>query len=154
MAHTILRRLRYDTETAQQTAELVRRHVFPLPQSERAARRLLAQSGPRTVKKLLRLHRADRLGKLTEPAAGIEAQTRAAETLIESILQKEACFSLRQLAISGSDLMELGIPQGRRIGRILQALLERVIGGGLPNRKDILLATARDFAQETEKNQK
>ena len=154
MAHTILRRLRYDTATVQQTAELVRRHVFPLPQSERAARRLLAQSGPQTVKKLLRLHRADRLGKLTESAAGIEAQTRAAETLIESILQKEACFSLRQLAISGSDLMELGIPQGRRIGRILQALLQRVIGGELPNRKDILLATARDFAQETERNQK
>ena len=147
MAETILKRLRYDTATVREVTELVRGHMLLLPASERAARRLLAQAGPEKTRRLLRLHRADRMGKGTEEKAALEAQVRAAEALVEAVLQKESCFSLRQLALSGGDLIAQGIPQGPEIGEILNDLLQRVIAGELSNEKTTLLEEAVAFAQ-------
>lgn len=147
MAETILKRLRYDAATVREVTELVRGHMLLLPASERAARRLLAQAGPEKTRRLLRLHRADRMGKGTEEKAALEAQVRAAEALVEAVLQKESCFSLRQLALSGGDLIAQGIPQGPEIGEILNDLLQRVIAGELSNEKTTLLEEAVAFAQ-------
>ena len=72
---------------------------------------------------------------------------RAAEALVEAVLQKESCFSLRQLALSGGDLIAQGIPQGPEIGEILNDLLQRVIAGELSNEKTTLLEEAVAFAQ-------
>ena len=53
-------------------------------------------------------------------------------------------FSLRDLKIDGNDLMrELGVPQGREIGRILDALFERVTDEPALNTRDALLALAK-----------
>ena len=57
------------------------------------------------------------------------------------------CFSLRQLALSGGDLIAQGIPQGPEIGEILNDLLQRVIAGELSNEKTTLLEEAVAFAQ-------
>lgn len=147
VAERVLRRLRYDTATIHEVTQLVRGHMLFLPATPRAARRLLAQAGPDRARKLLCLHRADRLGKGTENEALLEAQVRAAQARIEQVLEQENCFSLRQLAVSGRDLIALGIPQGVLIGQTLDALLQRVIAGTLPNEREALLAEAVCFAQ-------
>ena len=51
-------------------------------------------------------------------------------------------FSLKDLAVSGNDLISLGIPKGKKIGEILKKLLDLVIDGEIPNDKDILLSYA------------
>ena len=53
-------------------------------------------------------------------------------------MTEEVCFTLRDLAVDGRDLMALGL-QGRAIGQTLDALLARVAEGELPNEKEILL---------------
>ena len=52
---------------------------------------------------------------------------------------------MKHLAVSGRDLLELGVPQGREIGRILNTLLEQVVDGTLPNEKAALLQAAREI---------
>lgn len=148
MAEIILRRLRYDAATVREVSELVRGHMLVLPSTEKAARRLLAQAGPEGTRRLLCLHRADRMGKGTENTEALEAQICAAQALVQEVLRRESCFSLRQLALSGRELLAQGIPQGPVIGEILHDILRRVISGELPNDKAVLLREAVAFAQK------
>ena len=46
--------------------------------------------------------------------------------------------SLKDLAVNGSDIIALGITDGKRIGEILKKLLEMVIDGEVENHKEKL----------------
>ena len=63
------------------------------------------------------------------------------EAMMDDLLAKDACFSLRQLAVNGRDMAALGL-QDRQIGRTLQALLEAVMDGAVENEREALLAMA------------
>ena len=67
----------------------------------------------------------------------------AAERQTEKVLQQRQCFSLKQLAVNGVDLIALGIPEGRAVGAALQALLTAVMNNELPNEKTALLAKVK-----------
>ena len=54
----------------------------------------------------------------------------------------DACFTLRDLAVDGRDMMALGL-RGRQIGETLDALLTQVAEGELPNEKAVLMAWVR-----------
>ncbi|MDD9267675.1 CCA tRNA nucleotidyltransferase [Paenibacillus sp. GCM10023248] len=59
-------------------------------------------------------------------------------------LSEIACFSLKELAISGKDLAsELGLQPGPWMGVLLQQLLERTALGEIPNERAMLLQAAR-----------
>lgn len=57
---------------------------------------------------------------------------------------REGVFSLSQLEISGSDLLELGCPSGKAVGDLLKQLLEFCMEERLPNQRE-LLKEAADF---------
>ena len=61
------------------------------------------------------------------------------ERIAAEILAEKACFSLRDLAVSGDDLLALGIPKGPEIGKTLAFLLDAVIDGKAENEKTALL---------------
>lgn len=69
--------------------------------------------------------------------------------LMSEILEQEKCFSLKDLAINGKDIISLGVPQGKRIGVILHELLEEVILDTLPNEHDVLLRKAVELIGRT-----
>ncbi|HSE28038.1 MAG TPA: hypothetical protein VLA95_07380, partial [Gemmatimonadales bacterium] len=50
------------------------------------------------------------------------------------------------LAVSGADLAEAGIPPGPAVGRVLEALLGLVLEDPGLNRRDVLLARARELS--------
>lgn len=58
---------------------------------------------------------------------------------ISRIEQEGAVYSVKQLDIAGSDLLELGIEPGPEIGRILQHLLIEVIEGRIVNKRSALI---------------
>lgn len=64
---------------------------------------------------------------------GLEAEAQSAQ-------QSGVCCRADQLAVNGRDLLAAGVAPGPAMGRILQALLEQVIQGSLPNKKEDLLA--------------
>ena len=53
------------------------------------------------------------------------------------------CYSLKQLAINGDDLLELGLEPGPVIKDILKGYLNDVINGKLENKREILLEEAK-----------
>ena len=57
-------------------------------------------------------------------------------------LEKGSCFSLKQLAVNGNDLLALGL-SGPEVGRTLQNLLNQVMDGTLANRRDALLSAVQ-----------
>ena len=66
--------------------------------------------------------------------------------MMKFVVAQQLCFSRRQLAVNGHDLEQAGIPPGREMGTLLQALLEEVIAQRLPNEKEPLLAWALSHA--------
>ena len=67
--------------------------------------------------------------------------------LVDEVLAGQQCFSMKDLAVSGRDLMDAGIPQGPEIGRILKILLEQVIEGKLPNERQALMESIKILRQ-------
>ena len=66
--------------------------------------------------------------------------------MVDTILQEQQCFSLKDLAVNGRDLTALGIPPGPALGRLLDMLLGEVIDGTCPNEREALLQRARCLA--------
>jgi tRNA nucleotidyltransferase/poly(A) polymerase len=63
-------------------------------------------------------------------------------SLLDQILEEDTCLTIRDLAVNGRDLMRLGIPAGKKLGEVLQSLLEAVLDETLPNEKNALLEAA------------
>ena len=137
-SRTILQRLRFDKRSAERILTLVKRHDAPIEPTERAVRRLLNRLGEEGARQLLQVKRADNLAQA--PAYhGRQQEIDALETLLQSVLDQEECFSLRQLAVNGDDLLALGY-RGKAVGEALQFLLDQVLDGAAPNEKAALLA--------------
>lgn len=144
MTERILRRLRYDGETIKTVTALVQYHDFDLfPVTERLLRRRLALLGEEQLRRLIRVRRADRLGKGTERPDEIECFASKLEDTLNALLAKDTCFTRAQLAVSGRELLAAGIPQGAEMGRILDCLLQEVVEERLQNEKAILVEYAQ-----------
>ena len=61
------------------------------------------------------------------------------EDTARKVLSEKPCFSLKDLAINGNDLSELGF-EGREIGEKLRLLLQAVIENNVQNTKDDLIS--------------
>ena len=59
--------------------------------------------------------------------------------LYEEIKSDGECFSLKDLAVNGRDLIEKGITPGKELGDILSAMLSDVLDDPSHNTKDYLL---------------
>lgn len=134
---TILGRLRFSRDSTERILSLVKRHDAPIEPTERAIRRVLHKMTPEGAWDLLRVKRADNLAQA--PAyLGRQQEIDGLERLLQSVLDRNSCFSLKQLAVNGNDLKERGY-RGPEIGRALRWLLNAVIDGRLPNEKNALL---------------
>ena len=137
LGKTILERLRFDKESTRRILTLVQWHDVPIEQTQKAMRRLLHKLGERGVRDLLQVKRADNLAQASA-YHGRQGQIDTLEALLQQALEQDACFTLRQLAVNGRDLLEQGY-RGREVGAALQFMLDAVIDGTLPNEKQALL---------------
>jgi len=137
-------RLKSDTRTREQVETLVLWHDINFEPSEKIIRRRLNQFGELMFRDLLALKRADTLAQSEKSLYRLEEQAHIQE-LLEKILTESACFSMKDLALDGKDLMAIGVSPGRKIGKILQAALSAVIDGELANERSTLLGFARQM---------
>ena len=143
LGHDILTRLRFDTESAHRILTLVKWHDVPVEETERAVRKLLNKLGVQAVRDLFEVKRADNLAQAPE-FLGRQQQIDRLEAILKTLLEQDACFSLKHLAVNGNDLKELGL-SGREIGQMLEQLLNLVLEDQLPNERDVLLNQAKQF---------
>ena len=137
----ILARLKVSAEDHTFISRLVKYHDTLIEPTEKAVKRALNKHGEDFVRRLLLLKRADNAGQNVALFDRREEYDRL-EAVIDSVIEKQRCFTLKQLAVNGNSLKEIGINPSVHTGRILNSLLEMVIDGKLENRSDILLAEA------------
>ena len=70
-----------------------------------------------------------------------EYMTRIAEELKMS----GAVYAVKDLKITGDDLISLGCPKGPEIGEILDALFGKYIAGEMTNNRDLLIKSAKEM---------
>ncbi|OUN08251.1 hypothetical protein B5G43_02395 [Flavonifractor sp. An92] len=148
LADEMLRRLHTSNALREEVVSLVERHHWDLPPTEAVVRRRLRQLGPEGFSALLALQRADLHGQAGDIAAPRLAELDRTEALARDILAQRPCLSLKELALSGKDVLALGVSPGPAVGEILKALLDRVAEGELPNTREALLPAARELAKE------
>ena len=147
LAESCLKRLRCDKESMAQIILLVRWHDAPL-ETQRQLLRMLNRLGEPLLRKLLLVKRADLRAHAPADIPLGEERLRRSEQLLNLILTQHVCFSLRDLAINGEDLLQLGFSQGPLLGSCLKGLLGEVLEGRLENQKEVLLAWAIQFLQK------
>ncbi len=140
LVHQALNRLKCDKETRMAVEALVLAHDQTLPQTPVGVRRYLAKQGTQLVSQLIFLRRADILGQSSERREEKLEQLNRFEALVTAELERGGCLTLEQLEISGTDLMEHGVPAGPELGRLLKAALNGVLDGAVANQRDALLA--------------
>lgn len=146
MADTILHRLRAPTALREQVVFLIANHMLPMQPDKKQLRRRLGEFGVENVKLLLQLQKADQAGKgVDEPADISLAETQA---VLEDILREKDCLSVKDLAITGRDILALGIAPGPEIGRCMTFLLHEVQDEILANEKQALLDAAEMFLKQ------
>ena len=145
LAEAICRRLRMDKKSAQRIVTLVRWHDRDIPRTEKAVARAARQLGEDTLRQLLAVKRADNRAQ-SPLCRGRAADIDRAEAILDDLLARQSCFSLRELAVRGNDLTALGL-RGPAVGEALQKLLDAVMDGSVPNERPALLALAQKLMQ-------
>ena len=148
LANDILLRLKAPTALREQVVHLTELHMTKPEPDRKLLRRWLSRYGRETLDQLLLLQEADMGSKGTgnPKERDIFPQIRA---ILEEIHEENACLRIKDLAVNGRDLMELGFIPGKALGQCLEHLLEQVLDEQLLNERQALLAAAQAIKEET-----
>jgi len=141
----LLRRLRYSREESDRVVHLIYHHMFyyQTEWTDSAVRRFVRLVGLEHIPDLIALRLADMAGNGRK-----SGDRRPLEKLlhrVDEVMTKDAAVTVKDLAIGGRELMELGLAPGPGMGRILRALLERVLDDPGVNTPETLAAAAREL---------
>ena len=150
-AREVMRRLKFDNETTDYVVRLVKAHsdylVLAASHEDNLAamRHMMYRLGPDLMEFLWELQLAD---VLAQHPASLEHKLQMLEEtkkLHREVQSRGDCVSLKQLAVNGKDLIELGATPGKQIGEILEQLLEAVLEHPIDNNKETLLKRAKEL---------
>lgn len=151
MAGNILERLRYDKKTIAQVQMLIAQHERLLHPEEICLRRAVADLGADGVRGLIALKRADVWAHSDAMAQMKLEPFDRMEILLEEIIRRGDCCSLKQLALSGRDLTAMGY-RGQEVGRLLNRLLQLVLENPAENQRDTLLRYIVEIQNEKQQD--
>jgi putative nucleotidyltransferase with HDIG domain len=147
LCRNILTRLRYPNAVIDGVCHLIAEHMFQYEEdwSDAAVRRFIIRVGEENLENLYRLRRADACAM-----AGVRPGPDFLLSLVsrvDAVLAGSRAFSLKDLAVSGKDLIETGIKPGKYMGIILKELLETVVDDPSLNSREKLLEIAGKINQ-------
>lgn len=144
----ILARLKVSNKFRDEILFLVSNHDrWELYENTEKMPRYLSKFGLDGVLNLLKVMRADVLAQSPEYRYRLD-QIADAEEIAKNLAAQKPCLSLRELQINGRTLMDIGIPQGRKLGAVLAQLLDEVIDGVTKNTQEALTTRAREIYSE------
>ena len=139
IARRILRRLRFDNDTIGKVCKLVKYHDQKLSLKPEKLRKSIVKIGPELFPYLLEVKEADMLAQSDYKRAEKEQELADIRKVYGEILEAGDCLSLKELAVSGKDLIEQGMHPGKELGETLQKLFEYVLENPEKNNKEDLL---------------
>ena len=147
MADAICIRLKLPATERNTICALVSGHMFFYTPdwTDGTVRRFVRRVGPELVPALFALREADvaSRGQGEDP----RCETRDLSARIAKVASEDAALRVTDLAIDGKDVMRvLGIPPSRRVGEVLEQLLEKVLDDPKLNDRDTLETLVRSMA--------
>jgi tRNA nucleotidyltransferase (CCA-adding enzyme) len=135
----VMRRLKFDNDTTDKVTKLVLYHDYDIAPTEAGVRRAVNRIGEDIFPMIFTVRRADIAAQSDYMREEKLAKVAYIEKLYREVLVRRDAVTLKDLAISGNDLIAGGMPPGRQIGETLSALLERVLDDPSLNTREILL---------------
>ena len=139
MAKKILKRLRFDNDTLGKVCKLVKFHDRKLSLKPEKLRKLIVEIGPELFPLLLEVKEADMLAQSSYKREEKQKELEDVRKVYRQILDDKDCLSLKELAVTGRDLIDAGMKPGKELGAILQKLFEYVLDNPEKNTKEDLL---------------
>ena len=143
MACDILKRLKFDNETLNTVEKLITYHDFRPHPNERSVRRFLNKVGKDLFPLVMKVQRADVAAQSDYQRSEKEERIREVEALVEKIFAEKQCFCLKDMAVTGRDLIADGMKPGKDLGAVLSELLGEVLRDPSHNTKEDLLEYSR-----------
>lgn len=141
MVKRILQDLKFDNHTIQMVTGYVKYHDYKIEPDRAGMRRAIHKVGEEFFPGLFAVKYADVMAQSEELRASKLERLDQLRDLYEEVLREQECVSLKQLAVTGKDLLAEGIAPGKEIGTLLNTMLEDVLQYPEHNTKDYLLKT-------------
>ncbi len=138
IADEVLRRLKLDNVTRHKVVQLVRFHDYRPKLSEAAVRRAVVKCGRESFPALFLVREADTLAQSEYYRSEKLQYIQDYRELYEKIIARGDCLTVRDLALSGKDLIEMGYEPGPGLGRKLDGLLAAVLEDPSKNSREEL----------------
>ncbi len=148
-ANAILHRLKYSSDFIKTCLLLVKYHDVRYSGKKKQMKHIMNAIGEQNAIYLLKVQRADILAQSDYMREEKLSKLDIAEKVYDEVIAEKECFTLKQLAINGNDLIKAGITDGKTIGRILNYLLDLVIEEKMINEKSHLLRKAKEVKEES-----
>ncbi len=147
IAERVAADLRLDNAARDRVVRLVANHDIPLRTQSGETNldrsfllRRLNRFGEKDLRALFLIHCADRTATGYSTPEREAARLKERMDALDALLAEQPCFTLKDLAINGSDLLAAGL-KGKAVGETLQCLLEEVMDGKTENKREALLAS-------------
>jgi len=144
-AKRIMKDLKFDNDTLEAVVHLIKWHDYRFALTPQGIRRAASEIGKEYMDLLFEVIYADICGKNPELYDVKLKELEEAKQLYRDMISKNECVSLKELNISGKDLIEAGFRPGKSMGVILNRLLEAVIEDPSLNDKELLLNLAKSW---------
>lgn len=138
-AKEILRRLKFDNDTIHRVTKLVRWHDYRMPAEKRSVRKAMSKITTELFPMYLLVKKADILAHSMYRREEELENLSGLQKCYEEIMADNECVSLKQLAVTGTDLIGIGMKPGKQIGEVLNELLRIVLEYPELNNKEHLL---------------
>ncbi len=143
MADVIMKRLKFDNDTRKNVVQLIYYHDATIVVGRKYVKRWLNKLGAEQFRRLLTVRCADIKGQKCLYDTEKIKQIAEIENILFEILQENICYTLKDLAINGTDLINIGYTANKQLGTTLEKLLEGVISETISNNRYELLEIAR-----------
>lgn len=145
MASKVYARLKFDRYTSDTSKKIIKWHDYRFTNTPVSMRRAMNRIGTDIFDYLFLIKRADTMAQNIDTVEEKLKDLEISYGLFRKIYESDQCVSLKELAISGADLIEYGIKPGKEIGEYLKKLLEMVIDKPELNKREILLEKLKEL---------
>ena len=138
IAKTVMKRLKFDNDTIRKVTKLVAYHDYRMEPTGANVRRAMHEIGVELFPYYLAVRLADTKAQSSYERRGKLENIIQIRELYRNALRNKECVTLKDLAVTGTDLMNVGIAPGKKLGRLLNELLDIVIEDPAWNQKEKL----------------
>lgn len=135
IAKTVMKRLKFDNDTIRKVTKLVAYHDYRMEPTGANVRRAMHEIGVELFPYYLAVRLADTKAQSSYERRGKLENIIQIRELYRNALRNKECVTLKDLAVTGTDLINLGIAPGKKLGTLLNELLDMVIEDPAWNQK-------------------